>query len=407
VRVLHAAQSPEARSCRRAARLCARRELTVRVGRFLGACVLGGALVASACSAPAPGDPCRDIGEGRCADPEHALTCRNYALHLDACRGPGGCAAKGPNHVSCDQDEAREGDACGDRGAVVCAVGRHATEKCDGVSFAQAALCRGPGGCTYERGDVTCDDTVAMVGDPCGAVPPKVPRACSPDYRERLVCSAGRFEVETRCTGPNGCATSDGTVSCDTTIANVVDACPSPMRGQHAARACTASRDAELLCVGGVFQISSRCPGLHRCEPQDDGPRCNGALFDAGMPCDGYGERCASDGRTALYCTDGRRGHWAKLATCRGPGGCALTNEAGRVRCDQTIASPGDACVEQNGGYACNPEGNLLLSCDASSRTMQEVVPRRDTCQRDERQMVRQRGCPHECRVTGKTHVCR
>ncbi|APR87229.1 hypothetical protein A7982_12578 [Minicystis rosea] len=62
------------------------------------------------------------------------------------------------------------------------------------------SLCRGSRGCQSEDGTVSCDQSIAEIGDACtgdGA-------ACALDGINLLVCSGGRFTLKSACTA--GCA---------------------------------------------------------------------------------------------------------------------------------------------------------------------------------------------------------
>jgi hypothetical protein len=72
----------------------------------------------------------------------------------------------------------------------------------------------------------------------------------------------------------------------------------------------------------------------------------------------------ACEGDTALRC-DG--GTWAKASACGGPSGCSVdvaddVAEAGRVRCDDSIAREGDACDTPHQA-ACSMDGGAELAC--------------------------------------------
>ena len=62
------------------------------------------------------------------------------------------------------------------------------------------------------------------------------------------------------------------------------------------------------------------------------------------------------DGDTALFCIDGK---FAEMS-CGGPGGCAQTGK--QVECDNTLATKGDGCAEQE-DLACGMDKKSELRC--------------------------------------------
>ena len=306
--------------------------------------VVAAALLGVACKKPVPGDVCRDVGQGTCVDETHAFVCRSYAWHLDTCRGPRACDEKA-GAVTCDEDVAENGDACGAHGKTSCTADRTRLERCDGISFHTTSSCLGPHACEMQNGSAHCDFSVARAGDPC--------------------------------IGTDG------------------DAAP---------YACNATHDEALACVNGVATLASRCVGPEGCRVNERGVACDQSVADEETPCRSVGQSCARDGRTALFCTDRKNGHWARLAVCGGPDGCHTNAGYQEVTCDQSIASLGDACARR-GSVACTLDHKMLLECgrprhDSASHAGE------DTCGFRDGIMQQREKCPHGCEAHAHSYTC-
>lgn len=148
---------------------------------------------------------------GACtADGTTLLTCTAGQLAIAAhCRGPAGCSIEG-TAAHCDQSVGAAGDTCrGGEGVGACTADGAGFVLCEAGTFVLAAACRGPLGCRREGTRILCDESAAMLGDPCtgeGA-------ACSTDGTEQLRCTGGTMRHERDCVG--GCRNLGALVTCD------------------------------------------------------------------------------------------------------------------------------------------------------------------------------------------------
>jgi hypothetical protein len=112
------------------------------------AVVLGGA-----CAPPEEGTPCQGTGY-RCYDQYGALECRSGTWVYIPCRGTGGCHRDG-NQITCDVSLAQIGDNCPSsmEGAGVCSVGGGALYICRSNKFEVASTCRT---CTVSGEQIVC-----------------------------------------------------------------------------------------------------------------------------------------------------------------------------------------------------------------------------------------------------------
>jgi hypothetical protein len=154
------------------------------------------------------------------------------------------------SHVTCDDSSAAVGDVCIMMGAVnrACSGDKTTSLVCDKGKFAPVQTCRG--GCQIKGDDVTCDTTGAQKGDLCTA--PGTLTCGPPETKTRLLCKDGRYTVDRFCRGPKGCHGTD--VTCDEAVAEVGDPCT-----VSGIIACSPDGSRELVCEGGAYAPGMTC----------------------------------------------------------------------------------------------------------------------------------------------------
>lgn len=226
-------------------------------------CATRGSLVECDVSGNAEGDVCStgDENKGACtADGESLVSCRDGKYQVMACRGPKGCRPS-PTGWSCDSSAAEEGDRCSGEGSA-CAVDGKRMLSCQGGRYAMKWNCRGPAGCKDSGdGQLHCDFSIAEVGDACDSEG----GACTADGKQLLRCEEGKFAAQSLCRGPKGCKDEGTTLSCDSSLAEVGDPCD-PDDG-----ACAVDGKAFLECKEGKYAATQRCAcvvegGIVRCK---------------------------------------------------------------------------------------------------------------------------------------------
>jgi DNA-directed RNA polymerase subunit RPC12/RpoP len=165
---------------------------------------------------------------------------------------------------------------------------------------------------------------IAMAGEPCNGRR----AACSKDEKAQLLCGANdRMTLAQTCKGPNACraTTSGKSVTCDTTLADLNDPC------NITDDACSTDRKAELRCQAGHFAVIATCRGPDGCTvtPSKTGSgytlSCDDHVADVGDPCfDTERTACSSDKKTLLTCTAQR---FVVHRACRR--GCKVTKVVG------------------------------------------------------------------------------
>jgi hypothetical protein len=234
---------------------------------FIAQALVVSLLFAVGCK-PSAGSSC-DKGEARCLDAKRELVCQAGKFIETPCAGPRGCGTS-QKGTSCDFSGNRPGDPCSadDEGAATCS-NHDALLACHGGVYARLP-CRGAHGCVNDDGHAACDTSIAEPNDVCGEDNLK---ACSTDGSQVLICKQHTMQRFYSCRGQNGCASSAGKLSCDTSVAKLGDACDKKLEGQ--AFSCTPEADAILVCRGGAFGLDQACRTGEKCTFVGTATRCS------------------------------------------------------------------------------------------------------------------------------------
>lgn len=215
-----------------------------------GLLVAAVALLVFACRPkPAPGVACKTNGQIVCVDATRALACRGGVYATIACKGQNGCRGTGGTST-CDESVAAEGEACVES-AVACTADKSARLACVNGTFRVKDRCRGAGACEIQGSRVRCDTSIAADGDPCSGSR----SACSADGETLLACKNEVMRAAKSCRGPQKCTldAAKGKLRCDESVAMVGDPC------EGARTACSTDGKAELECRGGAFASVRAC----------------------------------------------------------------------------------------------------------------------------------------------------
>ena len=216
---------------------------------------------------PEVGSSC-EKGEARCLDGQRELACQAGKFIETPCRGPRGCAL-GERGTSCDFSADKPGDACSsdDEGAATCSD--KATMLACHAGVYGVVPCRGARGCELAEGRAACDTSIAEPNDACRDEGTK---ACAADKSAVLICKDHAMVSYYRCRGASGCGSGGGKLSCDTSIAQLGDACDKKLEGQ--AFACTPDGASLLVCKGGSFALDQACKAGQKCLTDGSSSHC-------------------------------------------------------------------------------------------------------------------------------------
>ena len=216
---------------------------------------------------PSAGSSC-DKGEARCLDAKRELICQAGRFIESPCSGPGGCrlTAKG---TSCDFSGNKPGDPCStdDEGAATCA-NKDGMLACHGGRYA-IVPCRGARGCANAESRALCDTSIAEPGDACREENLK---ACTADGTQVLICKQHTMQRFYQCRGAGGCVSTGGKLSCDTSVAKLGDACDKKLEGQ--AFSCSPDGREILACKGGAFALDETCKTGLKCRLLGASTKC-------------------------------------------------------------------------------------------------------------------------------------
>lgn len=219
------------------------------------------AVLAMSCK-PKPGASCKIDFREYCTDDKHALACHDNKWEEISCKGPDGCQKKGNDFV-CDQSVADDKELCNLPDDFVCTPDKKGMLQCVKHRWTFVQACLGERGCALEAKRVTCDNSIAQVGDVCRE---EEDYACSGDKKAALVCRSNKFVQVNLCKGPKGCRiTGDKTagykVECDDSIAAQGDACE---KEEH--YSCSADEKVILKCKGKKFEVEEKCRPKEKCQ---------------------------------------------------------------------------------------------------------------------------------------------
>ncbi len=120
------------------------------------------------------------------------------------------------------------------------------------------------------------------------------------------------------------------------------------------------------------------CRGPQGCVNRSGRVACDTALAEPGDVCSADGTKaCSVDGAQVLIC---RQHAMQRFYLCRGPGGCAQAS--GKLRCDTSVAKPGDACDQKLEGqaFSCTPDQSAILACKGGAFTLDETCKTGQKC---------------------------
>lgn len=192
-----------------------------------------------------------------------------------------------------------------------------------------------------------------------------------------LVCVDSKW-VALPCRGAAGCSGSGEAVEC----ANNGYLAGEPCSIAEDDHECSVDKKAQLKCDGKKWKLVDKCLGPKGCTTTASEVHCDVSLTELGAECSSDdAHSCSVDGKSLHQC---KSGHIVFDSPCRGEGGCKPNG--GPMRCDNTIAAPGDSC-ESDEAAACSPDMKQLLFCKGKKMVVGEK-------------------CKKACVVQGETVSC-
>jgi hypothetical protein len=245
---------------------------------------------------PKPGATC-SAAQVACLGASMGMFCGADGVYRTmTCSGPMGCQ-EAAGAVNCDNSFAAVGDGCNTPDDAACSLDHKAGLLCKSGAFALAETCKGPGACKVAGDAITCDNDVSDPDDPCRT---PGDYACTGDRGLVLRCDGGKMTPLNTCRGPKACSIinhpADNTIefACDDSLAMVGDPCDT-----NGEEACTMDKKSILVCENNKFAKPRACGGAAGCTYEeksdsyvcDQGDAAGASAPDAGAPGDGKGGR--------------------------------------------------------------------------------------------------------------------
>lgn len=239
-----------------------------------------------------------------------------------------------------------------------------------------ATSCQGPLGCVQHGKAASCDQSLAVVGEPCED---QDNVACSVDKRSELDCKAKQWVLGATCKGAKGCELKSDELFCDHTLADKDDPCHRD--GQIA---CSNDKAFILRCEGNVFKAIDSCRGPKSCTFEEHPAQqriefnCDDSVAEAGDPCEAENNHaCAGDHKAIHVCHSKQ---FVQLKACTGPKGCTFDPNTDKLSCDQGsggifVGSGGAAKISSAGGAAGGTKGKGAPANSSSAKTTASAAP--------------------------------
>lgn len=192
-----------------------------------------------------------------------------------------------------------------------------------------------------------------------------------------LICVDSKW-VALPCRGAAGCSGSGEAVEC----ANNGYLAGEPCSIEEDDHECSVDHKSQLKCDGKKWKTVDKCLGPKACTTSASEVHCDDTLTDLGADCSNEGSySCSLDAKELHQCKAGRV---VLDSSCRGAAGCKPNGD--KMRCDTTIAAPGDTC-EDDEAQACSVDMKQLLTCKGKHMALGEK-------------------CKKACVVSGETVSC-
>ena len=239
-----------------------------------------------------------------------------------------------------------------------------------------ATSCQGPNGCVQHGKAASCDQSLAVVGEPCED---QDNVACSVDKRSELDCKAKQWTLGATCKGAKGCELKGDELFCDHTLADKDDPCHRD--GQIA---CTNDKSFILRCEGNVFKSIDSCRGPKSCTFEEHPAQqriefnCDDSIAEAGDPCEAENNHACSVDHKAIHVCHSKQ--FVQLKACTGPKGCTFDPSTDKLSCDQGsggifVGSGGAAKISSAGNAGGSTKGKAAPASSSSAKTTASAAP--------------------------------
>ncbi len=222
------------------------------------------------CSKPKEGGTCTPgptsfgNGPGTCTDKQNAIVCVDGTFKkLKCAKGAVGCMEV-MGDVSCDVIK-DVGEPCPAAQKADCSSDGKKMLACEGGAWKLRMPCSKL--CVSNVDGVRCENASGAIGDPCTAEQ-KDSAVCSEDKLQLLVCDGAKFFSASSCRGQNKCRAVGKQIQCDSSMAEIADACE-----EEGILSCDTAKKTMLKCVNKKFVKEQACK--KRCNNAFDKVSCD------------------------------------------------------------------------------------------------------------------------------------
>ncbi len=167
---------------------------------------------------------------------------------------------------------------------------------CVGGTFKKLKCAKSATGCMEIMGDVSCD-VVKDVGEPC---PEAKQSDCSSDGKKMLDCEGGAWKLRMNCS--KLCVSNVEGVRCENASGAVGDTCNQEQKNQAV---CSEDKLQLLVCDGEKFFSASSCRGQNKCRAVAKQIQCDTSMAELGDACEEEGIlSCDTAKKTMLKCVE-------------------------------------------------------------------------------------------------------
>lgn len=226
-------------------------------------CFVASLVVVVGCSKPKEGGTCTagpifGHGKGTCIDKQNALVCVDGTFTKVKCKKSATGCMEVVGEVSCDVIK-EVGEPCPGADEFDCATEGKAWLDCKDGKWVEHMKCSKL--CVKNVKGISCENASGAVGDKC--TKEQFDQAvCSSDKLHLLVCDGEKFFSASSCRGQNKCRAVAKKIECDTSMAEIDDACE-----EEGILSCDTAKKTMLKCVSKKFV-----------KEQDCKKRCNNAF---------------------------------------------------------------------------------------------------------------------------------
>ena len=214
-------------------------------------------VVLAGCSKPKEGGSCTagpilGHGKGTCVDKQNAIVCVDGTFTKMKCRKSATGCMEVVGEVSCDPVK-EVGEACSADQANDCSSDGTKWLECEGGKWKQHMACSKL--CVSNVNGINCENVAGSVGDPCTAENKEKDQAeCSVDKLHLLLCDGEKWYSAASCRGQNKCRAVGKMIECDTSLAELGDACE-----EEGTLSCDTAKKTMLKCVEKKFVKEQAC----------------------------------------------------------------------------------------------------------------------------------------------------